>query len=206
MPCYRRGHRKETGSLKWTWFSVLYALGIAYIVSLVIYQGGRLFGIPLTGKKGYAMIVSVILGALIFGYAAYTLVRFVKKSKMGKCATCSLSQSCSTSCSIPSDAGAAFVSRNKCSIMPLQPSHREAWRAFLQAWELKYQNENPRWDRCAGGSLGEESALKIAARGIIGRGIRAGERCAGRSWQRDPRWRALCRGIIPPIPLECRCL
>ncbi|MFB7642609.1 ferrous iron transport protein B [Peribacillus butanolivorans] len=36
--------RKETGSTKWTWFSIIYALAIAYIVSILIYQGGRLLG------------------------------------------------------------------------------------------------------------------------------------------------------------------
>ncbi|HET6873105.1 MAG TPA: FeoB-associated Cys-rich membrane protein [Sporolactobacillaceae bacterium] len=40
------------------------------------------------------MIVSFVLGILIFGYAAWTLVRFIQKSKKGKCATCSLSKSC----------------------------------------------------------------------------------------------------------------
>ncbi|GED68221.1 ferrous iron transport protein B [Brevibacillus reuszeri] len=36
--------QKETGSLKWTWFSVMYALVIAYLVSILIYQGGLLLG------------------------------------------------------------------------------------------------------------------------------------------------------------------
>jgi ferrous iron transport protein B len=36
--------KKETGSAKWTWFSIIYALIIAYIVSIIIYQGGRLLG------------------------------------------------------------------------------------------------------------------------------------------------------------------
>ncbi|MDM5336755.1 ferrous iron transport protein B [Fictibacillus enclensis] len=36
--------KKETGSAKWTWFSIIYALLIAYIVSLIIYQGGKLLG------------------------------------------------------------------------------------------------------------------------------------------------------------------
>lgn len=37
--------RKETGSTKWTLFSIVYALLLAYIVSFVIYQGGRLLGL-----------------------------------------------------------------------------------------------------------------------------------------------------------------
>lgn len=36
--------KKETSSTKWTLFSIVYALIIAYIISLVIYQGGRLLG------------------------------------------------------------------------------------------------------------------------------------------------------------------
>lgn len=36
--------RKETVSVKWTWFSIGYALVVAYMVSLVIYHGGRLLG------------------------------------------------------------------------------------------------------------------------------------------------------------------
>jgi ferrous iron transport protein B len=35
---------KETGSKKWTGFSIGYALVIAYIISLIIYHGGRLLG------------------------------------------------------------------------------------------------------------------------------------------------------------------
>lgn len=35
---------KETGSKKWTAFSIVYALVIAYILCLVIYQGGKLLG------------------------------------------------------------------------------------------------------------------------------------------------------------------
>jgi ferrous iron transport protein B len=36
---------KETGSKKWTASSMLYALFIAYVLCLLIYQGGRLFGL-----------------------------------------------------------------------------------------------------------------------------------------------------------------
>jgi hypothetical protein len=46
------------------------------------------------------MMVNIIIGAIIFGYAAYTLVNFVKRSKKGKCAACSISKSCqSQTCS-----------------------------------------------------------------------------------------------------------
>lgn len=36
--------KQETFSNKWTWFSIIYPLIIAYLVSLIIYQGGRLLG------------------------------------------------------------------------------------------------------------------------------------------------------------------
>ncbi|MFJ8262183.1 ferrous iron transport protein B [Rummeliibacillus sp. NPDC094406] len=36
--------KKETGSTKWTYFSIIYALILAYIISLIIYQGGKLLG------------------------------------------------------------------------------------------------------------------------------------------------------------------
>lgn len=36
--------RKETGSARWTWFSVGYSLAIAYIVSLLIYRAGLWLG------------------------------------------------------------------------------------------------------------------------------------------------------------------
>lgn len=36
---------KETGSKKWTAFAIGYALIIAYVLSLIIYQGGKLFGL-----------------------------------------------------------------------------------------------------------------------------------------------------------------
>lgn len=40
------------------------------------------------------MLVSILLGVLIFGYAGWTLYRFIQKSKKGKCATCSISKQC----------------------------------------------------------------------------------------------------------------
>jgi len=37
--------RKETGSTKWTFFAIGYALTIAYIISLLIYEGGKWLGL-----------------------------------------------------------------------------------------------------------------------------------------------------------------
>jgi len=36
--------RREVGSAKWTWIASLYGLGVAYVVSFLIYQGGKLLG------------------------------------------------------------------------------------------------------------------------------------------------------------------
>jgi len=47
------------------------------------------------------MIASIVIGAAIFGYAGWALTRFIKKSKKGKCAACSLNESCSSECGVP---------------------------------------------------------------------------------------------------------
>ncbi|GLY11005.1 FeoB-associated Cys-rich membrane protein [Pseudobacillus badius] len=44
------------------------------------------------------MLVNIVIGALIFGYAGWTLFRYIKKSKEGKCAACSLKDSCQSDC------------------------------------------------------------------------------------------------------------
>ncbi|RDI47728.1 FeoB-associated Cys-rich membrane protein [Falsibacillus pallidus] len=45
------------------------------------------------------MIASILIGLLIFGYAGFTLYKFIKKSKEGVCGTCSLKKSCNSKCS-----------------------------------------------------------------------------------------------------------
>jgi hypothetical protein len=44
------------------------------------------------------MIANIVIGAVIFGYAAYALVRYINKSKQGKCAACSDKESFSSDC------------------------------------------------------------------------------------------------------------
>jgi hypothetical protein len=44
------------------------------------------------------MIANIVIGAVIFGYAAYALVRYINKSKKGKCAACSDHELNSSSC------------------------------------------------------------------------------------------------------------
>ncbi|MFY4774082.1 FeoB-associated Cys-rich membrane protein [Metabacillus sp. RGM 3146] len=48
------------------------------------------------------MLINILIGLLIFGYAGYTIFRHVQKSKKGKCAACELNKSCSKQvCTIP---------------------------------------------------------------------------------------------------------
>ena len=44
------------------------------------------------------MLASIAIGVAIFGYAGWTILRYVKKSKEGKCAACSLKSRCQTKC------------------------------------------------------------------------------------------------------------
>ncbi|MCM3125353.1 FeoB-associated Cys-rich membrane protein [Mesobacillus sp. AQ2] len=46
------------------------------------------------------MIANILIGGAIFGYAGWAFYRFIKKSKEGKCAACSIQSSCSSSCGI----------------------------------------------------------------------------------------------------------
>lgn len=49
------------------------------------------------------MIASIIIGAAIFSYATWALMKFINKSKKGKCAACTLEKTCSnqSQCGIP---------------------------------------------------------------------------------------------------------
>ncbi|WP_147533096.1 FeoB-associated Cys-rich membrane protein [Bacillus marasmi] len=42
------------------------------------------------------MLVNFLIGGAIFGYAAWALVRFINKSKQGKCAACDIQKTCSS--------------------------------------------------------------------------------------------------------------
>jgi radical SAM protein with 4Fe4S-binding SPASM domain len=44
------------------------------------------------------MIINILIGATIFGYAGWALVRHINKSKEGKCAACSVKSSCASNC------------------------------------------------------------------------------------------------------------
>lgn len=40
------------------------------------------------------VVISILLGILIFGYAGWMLIRFIKASRKGKCATCAIKEAC----------------------------------------------------------------------------------------------------------------
>ncbi|MGM9923511.1 MAG: FeoB-associated Cys-rich membrane protein [Bacillus sp. (in: firmicutes)] len=43
-----------------------------------------------------SMLVNILIGCAIFGYAGYALYKSVKKQKAGKCGSCALQKHCST--------------------------------------------------------------------------------------------------------------
>lgn len=43
------------------------------------------------------MAASLLIGGFIFGYAAWTIYRYIKRSQKGKCAGCSMEKSCGQS-------------------------------------------------------------------------------------------------------------
>ncbi|MGG3581918.1 FeoB-associated Cys-rich membrane protein [Priestia megaterium] len=42
------------------------------------------------------MIINILIGVLIFGYALYHMTKFFRKSTQGKCASCAQQSSCTT--------------------------------------------------------------------------------------------------------------
>lgn len=44
------------------------------------------------------ILINIIIGGLVFGYAGFAMYRFVKRSKQGKCASCALNKSCASQC------------------------------------------------------------------------------------------------------------
>ena len=74
-PCFAAmgAIKREMNNAKWFWFAILYQCGLAYVVSLCIYQIGTLFT---TGAFGFGTVVAFLLVA---GFI-YLLVRPYKES------------------------------------------------------------------------------------------------------------------------------
>ncbi|OCA84558.1 hydrolase [Bacillus sp. FJAT-27225] len=49
------------------------------------------------------MITNIVIGGAIFIYAGWAFMRFINRSKKGKCAACSLSDNCSTNTCSPKE-------------------------------------------------------------------------------------------------------
>ncbi|MGL4344638.1 MAG: ferrous iron transport protein B [Cellulosilyticaceae bacterium] len=75
-PCFAAigAIRREMGSAKWTWITICYQTGLAYAVSLVVYQLGTFF----TGG-GFGLGTIVAIG-LVVG-CLYLIVRPIKENK-----------------------------------------------------------------------------------------------------------------------------
>ena len=75
-PCFAAigAIKREMNSAKWTWFAIGYQCGFAYVVSLIIYQLGSLFG-------GYGNVLGTIVAILLIAGLCYLLVRPYHESK-----------------------------------------------------------------------------------------------------------------------------
>lgn len=69
-PCFAAigAIRREMNSAKWTWFAIGYQCGLAYVVSLIVYQLGMLF-------TGNGNVVGVIAAVLLLAGIGYLLFR-----------------------------------------------------------------------------------------------------------------------------------
>lgn len=75
-PCFAAmgAIKREMNNAKWFWFAIGYQTGLAYVVSLCVYQLGNLFT---TGAFGIGTVVAFLL---VIGFV-YLLVRPYKESK-----------------------------------------------------------------------------------------------------------------------------
>lgn len=75
-PCFAAigAIRREMNNAKWTWFAILYQCGLAYAVSLIIYQIGGVF----TNSMN---IVGLIAAVITLAFGLYMLFRPYKEAK-----------------------------------------------------------------------------------------------------------------------------
>ncbi|MBQ3891043.1 MAG: hypothetical protein II740_06805, partial [Lachnospiraceae bacterium] len=65
--------KREMNSAKWTWFAIGYQCGLAYAVSLVIYQIGSLF-------TGAGNVPGIIVSVALIGFLGYMLFKPYKEA------------------------------------------------------------------------------------------------------------------------------
>lgn len=59
--------KREMASTKWTWFAVLYQTGLAYTISMIVFQLGNWFT---GGGFGFGAIISILL-VILYGYLIF---------------------------------------------------------------------------------------------------------------------------------------
>ena len=74
-PCFAAigAIKREMNSAKWTWFAIGYQCGLAYAVSLVIYQLGSLF-------TGSGNVLGIIVSVALIGFLGYMLFKPYKEA------------------------------------------------------------------------------------------------------------------------------
>jgi len=74
-PCFAAigAIKREMNSAKWTWFAIGYQCGLAYAVSLVIYQIGSLF-------TGAGNVLGIIVSVALIGFLGYMLFKPYKEA------------------------------------------------------------------------------------------------------------------------------
>jgi len=79
VPCFAAigAIKREMNNAKWFWLAILYQCGLAYIVSLCVYQLGMLFTV---GSFGVGTLAAILLVGLFF-YMLFRKQKNMSKSK-----------------------------------------------------------------------------------------------------------------------------
>lgn len=75
-PCFAAigAIKREMNNAKWTWFAILYQCGLAYAVSLIIYQIGGVFTSSIN-------VIGLIAAVIVLAFGLYMLFRPYKEAK-----------------------------------------------------------------------------------------------------------------------------
>ena len=84
-PCFAAmgAIKREMNNIKWFWFAIGYQCGLAYLVSLCVYQIGNIFATGTFGI-GAAIAVLVVIGFLYLLFRPYTESKTLKLSVNAK--------------------------------------------------------------------------------------------------------------------------
>lgn len=83
-PCFAAmgAIKREMNNIKWFWFAIGYQTGLAYVVSLCVYQIGTLISIGTFGT-GTAVAILLVIGFLYLLFRPYTKSKTLKVSLSG---------------------------------------------------------------------------------------------------------------------------